>query len=153
MTIGGGKGHPGRPRKHSSVSSFAHRREEARHEFGRIFLTSLAATAEVELEQRRARKQLLRARRAERRLADLQRALGELGEPTPTDHGAIGRRGDRLCAAVTPLLVVSIAVLVAQVIGGGIDALATAVADVAMLVLGLLWFLLPMLRPASSTGR
>jgi hypothetical protein len=130
------------------VSSFAHRREEAHHEYLRIFLTSLAATAEAELRERRARRLRLRARRAERRLAELRLALAELDAPTDTDHSADSRRGNRLRAAVTPLLIVSSIALAALLIISGIDATATAVANVAMLLLGLLWFLLPVLRPA-----
>jgi hypothetical protein len=53
-----------------------------------------------------------------------------------------------LRAAVTPLLIVSSIALAALLIISGIDATATAVANVAMLLLGLLWFLLPVLRPA-----
>jgi hypothetical protein len=132
------------------VSSYLDRRDEARREFRRICLSSLAATAEAELRERHRTKHLLRSRRPERRLEERRRLLAELDAPTPVGSGAVERLSPWLSSAVASLLVVSVATLAANVGVNGVGTRATGFADGAMLVLALLWFFLPLRQPAPA---
>jgi hypothetical protein len=110
-----------------------------RREFGRVVLASLTASARAELDTQRALGRRLRARRAERRLAELEEALERLesGAP-PQTHAWYTRPG---AAAVTgTAFLVSVVVLAAVVGMRGPDGVVVGVLDVTMLLATALWF-------------
>jgi hypothetical protein len=132
-------------RESTRVSSYLDRRDEARREFRRICLSSLAATSEAELRERHRTKHLLRSHRSERRLAERRRLLAELDAPTWLDRSTSHNTADLLTRVVPWLLAVSVPSLGWQVAVSGVDSSVTAAGDAAMLVLALLWFFLPLL--------
>jgi hypothetical protein len=109
---------------------------EARSEFQRLYLTSLIAAVEGRAERHREQRQRLRLRLAERRLAELRR----VAEPgiALTDGAA---RPIATLATVTIALVCSGAFL-GLAVGLRLEPNVTAVTDLALLALTLVWFLL-----------
>lgn len=116
-----------------------------RREFGRLILVSLAASARAELEERRRQGQRLRARRALRRLEELEQALDRLERGVPALPAPwYARRG--VLAGVLFVWAASIAVLVAALVMHGASGPAVAVADLAMLLAALAWFCIMVAR-------
>jgi ribose/xylose/arabinose/galactoside ABC-type transport system permease subunit len=110
-----------------------------RREFGRLVLASLADAARIELDTHRARGRRLRARRAERRLAELEEALERLESgAAPFRARWYARPGAE--AATTLALLASLAALVTAVVTGGAHGVLVGVLDVAMLAATLAWF-------------
>jgi hypothetical protein len=110
-----------------------------RREFGRVVLATLAATARAELDTHRARGRRLRARRAERRLAELEEALErlELGAP-PVGRSWQTSAGVEAAAAL--VCVASAAALGVAVALQGTEGVVVRILDVAMLLATLAWF-------------
>lgn len=122
-----------------------------RRALGRVVLVSLAERTRVELDERRARGQRLRAQRALRRLQELERALDRFDRglaPLPTPWylrwGAFG-------AAIVALLA-TVGALVSLVAVHGPTGVLVGVADVAMLVATLVWFVIAIARRAPREG-
>ena len=122
-----------------------------RRALGRVVLVSLAERTRVELDERRARGQRLRAQRSLRRLQELERALDRFDRglaPMPTPWylrwGAYG-------AAIAALLA-TVGALVSLVAVHGPTGALVGVADVAMLVAALLWFVIAIARRAPREG-
>jgi hypothetical protein len=113
---------------------------EARGEFQRLYLGSLIAAVEERVELHRARGQRLRLRLAERRLAELRRVARLVAEPAVATAGDAARPVAAL-ATVTAALLCSGAFL-GLAVGLRLEPAVTAVADLALLVLTLVWFLL-----------
>src|SRR5690242_16141018 len=113
---------------------------EARSEFQRLYLTSLIAAVERRVERHRARRQLLRLRLAERRLAELRRVARLVAEPPAVRVEDVARPLTAL-ATVTAALLCSGAFL-GVAVGLSLDPGVTAIADLAVLALTLVWFLL-----------
>ena len=125
-----------------------------RRALGRVVLVSLAERTRVELDERRARGQRLRAQRARRRLEELERALDRfdrglapLRTPWYLRWGAYG-------AAIVALLGTSGA-LASLVVVRGPSGVLVGIADVAMLVAALVWFAIAIARraPRGVAGR
>ena len=118
-----------------------------RRALGRVVLVSLAERTRVELDERRARGQRLRAQRALRRLEELERALDRFDRglaPLPTPWylrwGAYG-------AAIVALLA-AVGALVSLVAVHGPTGLLVGIADISMLVATLVWFTIAIARRA-----
>lgn len=117
-----------------------------RAEFRRIVLDSLIASAASELELRQSRRQRMRARSAERRLAEL------LYERRVLDGDRYIARPWKWVRAASTGYVVTVAWLVGAVLLGaqiarhGIHSRLTIAGDIGMLALSLLWFLLAVAR-------
>jgi hypothetical protein len=118
-----------------------------RRALGRVILVSLAERTRVELDERRARGQRLRAQRALRRLEELERALDRFDRglaPLPTPWylrwGAYG-------AAIVALLA-AVGALVSLVAVHGPTGLLVGIADISMLVATLVWFTIAIARRA-----
>jgi Flp pilus assembly protein TadB len=122
-----------------------------RREFGRLVLVSLAATTRAELETHKARGRRMRARRAERRLAELEEALERLesGAP-PRRHAWYGSPGAE--AAVVVALLASVAALAAAVAVRGPEGLLVGALDVVMLLAAVGWFAVAVGRRARVRG-
>jgi len=116
------------------VSWSTHTRE-ARSEFHRLYLASLTAAVEARVERHRATHQRLRLRLAERRLAELRRAAGDAAE------AQTAARPVAALATATLALVCSGAFL-GLAIGLHLEPGVRAIADLSLLALTLLWFLL-----------
>lgn len=122
-----------------------------RREFGRVALSSLAAGARAELAERRARGQRLRARRALRRLEELERALdamerggSALPPPWYTGAGALALTGVVWLASLAALAVV--------VAARGPSGLLVGAIDVVMLVATIAWFTVAVSRRRLRSG-
>jgi len=122
-----------------------------RRALGRVVLVSLAERTRVELDERRARGQRLRAQRALRRLEELERALDRFDRglaPLPTPWylrwGAYG-------AAIVALLA-AVGALVSLVAVHGPTGLLVGIADISMLVATLVWFTIAIARRAPREG-
>jgi hypothetical protein len=122
-----------------------------RRALGRVILVSLAERTRVELDERRARGQRLRAQRALRRLEELERALDRFDRglaPLPTPWylrwGAYG-------AAIVALLA-AVGALVSLVALHGPTGLLVGIADISMLVATLVWFTIAIARRAPRDG-
>jgi hypothetical protein len=122
-----------------------------RRALGRVVLVSLAERTRVELDERRARGQRLRAQRSLRRLEELERALDRFDRglaPLPTPWylrwGAYG-------AAIVALLA-TVGALIGLVAAHGPAGTLVGVADVAMLAATLVWFSIAIARRAPREG-
>ena len=116
-----------------------------RREFGRVILTSLAASARAELEYRRRQGQRLRARRALRRLEELEAALDRLERGVPALPAPWYARRSVL-ALVIVVWTASVAVLAVALVLHGASGVVVAAADVGMLVTTLAWFCIKVAR-------
>jgi Flp pilus assembly protein TadB len=110
-----------------------------RREFGRVVLSSLAASARNELESRRERGQRLRARRAERRLAELEEALDRLEQGLAPARPQWYATGVALALATAGVIAAGAGLVAAVVVRGTSGPLVGAL-DVLMLVATLAWF-------------
>ena len=122
-----------------------------RRALGRVVLVSLADRTRAELDDRRARGQRLRAQRTLRRLEELERALDRFDRglaPLPTPWYL---RWGAYAAAIVALLA-TVSSLVSLVAIHGPTGVLVGVADVAMLVATLLWFLVAIARRAPREG-
>lgn len=116
-----------------------------RREVGRLILASLAASARAELDERRRQGQRLRARRALRRLEELERALDRLERGVPAlPPPWYARRG--VLATVLLAWAAGVGVLVAALVVHGPSGVVVAAADVVMLVATLAWFCIKVAR-------
>lgn len=110
-----------------------------RRELGRVVLASLAATTRAELETHRARGRRLRARRAERRLAELEEALDRLesgAPPLPRPwHAGPGAEAGTVVAFLA-----SVAALATVAALKGPEGVLVGALDVVMLLAALAWF-------------
>ena len=122
-----------------------------RREFGRLVLASLAANARAERDTLRARGRRLRARRAERRLAELEEALDRLESGAPPRRHAWYAEPEAE-AATAGVFLVSIAVLATVVAMRGTGGVLVGVLDVAMLLAALAWFWVAAGRRTRSRG-
>jgi hypothetical protein len=123
-------------RESSAWMSWSTHTREARSEFQRLYVSSLIAAVEGRAARHRERNQRLRLRLAERRLAELRRVASPA---TALTEGAA--RPVAALATVTLALVCSGAFL-GLAVGLRLEAGVTAVADLALLGLTLVWFLL-----------
>ena len=122
-----------------------------RRALGRVVLVSLAERTRVELDERRARGQRLRAQRALRRLEELERALDRFDRglaPLPTPWYL---RWGTYAAALVALLVAAGALLALTAIHGPSGVILACV-DIAMLVATLVWFSVAIARRAPREG-
>jgi hypothetical protein len=122
-----------------------------RRALGRVVLVSLAERTRVELDERRARGQRLRAQRALRRLEELERALDRFDRglaPLPTPWYL---RWGAYAAALVALLVAAGALLALTAIHGPSGVILACV-DIAMLVATLVWFSVAIARRAPREG-
>ena len=122
-----------------------------RRALGRVVLVSLAERTRVELDERRARGQRLRAQRALHRLEELERALDRFDRglaPLPTPWY---RRRGALPAAVAALLA-AVGTLGTLVAVHGPSGVIVGVADAAMLVATLVWFAIAVARRPPREG-
>jgi hypothetical protein len=103
---------------------------EGRSEFNRVYVASLTASVENQVERHRAKGQRFRLRRAERRLAELR---GQ--EATDTDLPVAA------LVTVTAAWLGSAAIL-ALCVSLSLEPAVTGVADLSLLALTLLWFML-----------
>jgi hypothetical protein len=114
---------------------------EGRSEFNRLYVSSLIASVESQVERHRAKGQRLRLRRAERRLAELRQlpvpATAHQSQAEATDDG----RPVGVLRVATVAWLCSGAML-AVCVALRLEAGVTAVADLALLALTLMWFLL-----------
>jgi hypothetical protein len=122
-----------------------------RRALGRVVLVSLAERTRVELDERRARGQRMRAQRALRRLEELERALDRFDRglaPLPTPWyvrwGAF--------AGASAAFVVCGAALAFLVVVHGPNGVLVGIADVAMLVATVVWFAIAIARRAPREG-
>ena len=122
-----------------------------RREFRRVLLNSLVKAARGDLDERRKRGQRLRARRALRRLEELERQLEELelyGTPLPRPWY---RTGTAEVATTTSCLVV-LAALATAVAAHGAHGLLVGFLDVVMLLAAVVWFAVAVARRAPDNG-
>jgi hypothetical protein len=122
-----------------------------RRALGRVVLVSLAERTRVELDERRARGQRLRAQRALRRLEELERALDRFDRglaPLPTPWYL---RWGAYAAALVALVVAAGALLALTAIHGP-SGVVVACVDIAMLVATLVWFSVAIARRAPREG-
>ncbi len=125
-----------------------------RAEFRRTILRSLIGTAEAEVELRRARRQRIRARRAERRLDELQRRLFALEGGHPKSVRSRWFRSPAAGRVVSVLWLVGAGLLASEIVVHGVHSTKVIVGDALMLVLSLAWFLLAVARvPISEPHR
>jgi hypothetical protein len=120
-----------------------------RREFGRVVLTSLTERARAEVEERRARGQRLRTRRALRRLAELERALADLEQGLPPRLSPWYARPGAF-ALVNLLFIGTLGALAAAVVLNGPSGAVVGVFDIAMLIAALVWFTACVLRRGGS---
>lgn len=122
-----------------------------RRALGRVVLVSLAERTRVELDERRARGQRLRAQRTLRRLEELERALERFDRglaPLPTPWYL---RWGAYAAALAALVAAAGALVALTAIHGPSGALVACV-DIAMLVATLVWFSVAVVRRAPRDG-
>jgi hypothetical protein len=122
-----------------------------RRALGRVVLVSLAERTRIELDERRARGQRLRAQRTLRRLEELERALERFDRglaPLPTPWYL--RWGAYAAALVA--LVTAAGTLIALTAIHGASGVVVACADIAMLVATLVWFSVAVVRRAPREG-
>ena len=118
---------------------------------GRVVLVSLAQRARSELDERQARGQRVRAHRALRRLEELEEALARFDRgdpPLPTPWYL--RRGAFALAVV--VLLATAGFLVSAVVVNGPSGVVVAVADTAMLLATLVWFIVAVARRPPREG-
>ena len=122
-----------------------------RRALGRVVLVSLAERTRVELDERRARGQRLRAQRALRRLEELERALDRFDRglaPLPTPwYLRWGAYGATLAA-----LVAAAGALASLLVIHGPTGVLVGIADIAMLAATLVWFVVVVARRAPREG-
>lgn len=116
-----------------------------RRELGRVVITSLATAAQIELDGRRARGQRLRARRAERRLAELEEALArfERGAP-PSTPAWYSHPGAEIATVIGALGCVGVLGAVAALRGP--QGLLVGALDIVMLLAIVMWFFVAVSR-------
>lgn len=122
-----------------------------RRELGRVVLTSLATAARIELDARRARGQRLRARRAERRLAELEEALDRFERGAPPLTPAWHSRPEAELATVLAAFA-SVGVLAAVAALRGPQGLLVGALDVVMLLATVTWFCVAVSRRTRPRG-
>src|SRR6478736_9652018 len=117
----------------------------ARAEFRRLVVESQIGITESELAHRRSRHQWFRARRVERRLAELRELLRDLDgvERTRSPSWIRSRFVGRVASVVW---LVGAALLGTELVRNGLHTVAATVGIVAMLALSLLWFVLAVAR-------
>lgn len=117
----------------------------ARSEFRRLVLESQITRGEAELAARRSRRQRLRSRRVERRLAELRALLRDLeGGERPASPSRLRSRTAGVLVSV--LWLVGAVALGAEIVRRGIQTTAVTVGVLAMLGLSVLWFALAVSR-------
>jgi hypothetical protein len=117
----------------------------ARTEFKRLVLESQIGLRESELAARRSRRQRLRARRVERRLATLRSLLGDLeGRGRPAERSWLRSRA--VGYVVSAVWLAGAASLGVEIARHGLDTAAATVGVVVMLAVSLLWFALAVAR-------
>ena|SRR5439155_5855074 len=124
-----------------------------RTEFRRTILRSLIGTAEAEVELRRSQHQRIRARRAERRLDELQRQLSALESGYAKSAQNRWFRSAAAGRLVTVLWLVGAGLLAFEIVVDGVHSTQVIVGDAVMLVLSLVWFLLAVARVPVSEPR
>ena len=122
-----------------------------RRALGRVVLVSLAERTRVELDERRARGQRLRAQRTLHRLEELERALDRFDRGLAPLATPWYLRWGAYAAAIVALLA-TLAALVSLVAIHGPTGILVGVLDVAMLVTMLLWFSIAVARRAPREG-
>ena len=116
-----------------------------RREFRRVVLTSLVKSARGDLDERRRRGQHLRARRALRRLEELEQQLAQLEElGTPLPKPWYLNAGAE--AATGAACLVALASLAAAVAANGTEGVVVGILDVVMLIATVGWFLIAVAR-------
>ena len=122
-----------------------------RRALGRVVLVSLAERTRVELDERRARGQRLRAQRALRRLEELERALDRFARGLAPLPPPWYLRWGAYTAAIVGLLAAAGA-LASLVALHGPTGLLVGIVDVAMLLATLVWFTVAIARRAPRGG-
>jgi hypothetical protein len=113
-----------------------------RSEFNRVFVASLTASVESQVERHRAKRHRLRLRRAERRLAEL-RHVGAPGAEAAAQPQAATDAARPIAAFVTATAAwFGSAAILALCLALHLEAAVTGVADLSLLMLTLLWFVL-----------
>lgn len=124
----------------------------ARAEFRRLVLESRIGVTQSELAVRKSRRQRLRVRRVERRLATLREQLADLEGRRPQRRPWLTSRAAGYLVSAAWLA--GAALLGVQVARHGVDSRAGTVGVVLMLLVSLLWFALAVARiPLSAEGR
>jgi Flp pilus assembly protein TadB len=111
---------------------------EARTELQRLYLGALTASVESQVERHRESRHRVRLRRAERRLAELRR-LSSVEDPVET--AAAAARPVTALTTVTAAWLASGAILAVCVVMN-LEAAVTGLADLVLLALTLVWFML-----------
>ena len=115
---------------------------DGRREFNRVYVASLTASVERQVEQHRAKQQRLRLRRAERRLAELKRVYAPEAETVPEARAATDEaRPVAALVTVTAAWLGSAAIL-ALCVSLRLEPAVTGVADLSLLAVSLVWFVL-----------
>ena len=122
-----------------------------RRALGRVVLVSLAERTRVELDERRARGQRLRAQRALRRLEELERALDRFDRGLAPLSTPWYLRWGAYTAAILAVLA-TFAVLVTLIVLRGTSGVFVGIADAAMLVATLVWFSVAIARRTPREG-
>jgi len=122
-----------------------------RRALGRVVLVSLAERTRVELDERRARGQRLRAQRALRRLEELERALDRFDRGLAPLSTPWYLRWGAYAAAILAVLA-TFAVLVTLIVLHGTSGVFVGIADAAMLVATFVWFSVAIARRTPREG-
>lgn len=117
----------------------------ARAEFRRVLVESQIGMTESELAHRRSRHQWLRARRVERRLAELRGLLRDLDGAERT-RAPSWLRSRIVWRAVNVAWLAGAVLLATELVRHGLHTVAATVGNIAMLSLSLLWFVLAVAR-------
>jgi hypothetical protein len=113
-----------------------------RSEFNRVFVASLTASVESQVDRHRAKRHRLRLRRAERRLAELKRVSApDAKAATQLQTATDATRPIAAFVTVTAAWFGSAAIL-ALCLALHLEPAVTGVADLSLLTLTLLWFVL-----------
>jgi hypothetical protein len=115
---------------------------DGRSEFNRVYVASLTASVESQVERHRAKRQRLRLRRAERRLAELRRIYVPAAE-AETQGQALSEAQRPIAALVTVTAAwLGSAAILALCVSLQLEPAVTGVADLSLLALTLVWFVL-----------
>jgi hypothetical protein len=131
-----------------SWSSYA---RDGRSEFNRVYVASLTASVEGQVERHRAKRQRLRLRRAERRLAELKRVTVPSAEAETQREEATDETRPVAALVTVTLAWLGSAAILALCVSLQLEPAVTGVADLSLLALTVLWFVLAVACSPKST--